>query len=146
MLPDACFAADGLFQGFLTVLDEVGFFPRVIEAELAAHLPFLATTNLLVAAVQAGMGREEAHATIKRHALAAATDRREAPSEAIDLLERLGADDDFALSRSQIEAAVADPSRFVGRAPEQVAAFVEAVGRIAARHPAAVEYRPDPIL
>ena len=77
MLPDAFFAADGLFQAFLTVLDEVGFFPQVIEAELAAHLPFLATTRLLVEAVRRGMGREEAHELIRRHAVAAAARRRE---------------------------------------------------------------------
>lgn len=146
MLPDAFFATDGLLQGFLTVLDEVGFFPALIEAELDANLPFLATTNLLVAAVRKGMGREDAHKVIKRHAISAARDRREDPDGAVDLLARLAADDTFPLDRAEIEAIVADPHRFTGRAADQVAVFVETVGRIAARHPAAVEYRPGPIL
>jgi adenylosuccinate lyase len=146
MLPDAFFATDGLLQGFLTVLDEVGFFPAVIGAELDSNLPFLATTNLLVAAVRKGMGREDAHEVIKGHAVSAARDRREDPAGAVDLLARLAADDSFPLDRTEIEAIVAEPHRFTGRAADQVAAFVETVGRIAARHPAAVEYRPGPIL
>ena len=44
-LPDAFFACDGLFQTFLTVLDEFGAFPAVIQRELDRYLPFLATTE-----------------------------------------------------------------------------------------------------
>ena len=57
-LPDAFFAADGLFQTFLTVLDEFGAFPAVIQRELDRYLPFLATTKVLMAAVRNGVGRE----------------------------------------------------------------------------------------
>ena len=64
-LPDAFFAIDGLFETFLTVLDEFGAFPAVIEAELRRYLPFLATTKILMAAVRAGVGRETAHEVIK---------------------------------------------------------------------------------
>ena len=71
-LPDAFFAADGLFQTFLTVLDELGPYPAVIERELERYLPFLATTRVLVAAVGKGVGREVAHEVIKVHAVAAA--------------------------------------------------------------------------
>ena len=53
-LPDAFFAADGLFQTFLTVLDEFGAYPAVIARELDRYLPFLATTKILVAAVRRG--------------------------------------------------------------------------------------------
>ena len=44
-LPDAFFALDGLFETFLTVLDEFGAYPAVIERENARYLPFLATTR-----------------------------------------------------------------------------------------------------
>ena len=53
-LPDAFFAIDGLFETFLTVLDEFGAFPAVIERELRRYLPFLATTKVLIAAVATG--------------------------------------------------------------------------------------------
>ncbi|HEX2154764.1 MAG TPA: adenylosuccinate lyase [Acidimicrobiia bacterium] len=146
MLPDAFFAIDGLFQAFLTVLNEVGFFPAVIERELTANLPFLATTRLLVAAVLAGMGREEAHEKIRLHAVDAALARRRDPDGETDLLDRLASDPSFPLDRAQAEQAMSDPLTFTGRAPEQVGAFVERVEAIAARHLEAVEYRPAPIL
>ena len=53
-LPEAFFAIDGLFQTFLTVLDEFGAYPAVIARELDRYLPFLATTKILVAAVRWG--------------------------------------------------------------------------------------------
>ena len=61
-LPDSFYAIDGLFETFLTVLHECGFYQDVVQAELQANLPFLATTKVLMAAVKAGMGREQAHA------------------------------------------------------------------------------------
>ena len=76
-LPDAFFAADGLFQTFLTVLDEFGAYPAVIARELDRFLPFLATTKILVAAVRRGVGREVAHEVIKEHAVAVALAMRE---------------------------------------------------------------------
>ena len=76
-LPDAFFAADGLFQTFLTVLDEFGAFPAVIQRELDRYLPFLATTKVLMAAVRNGVGREAAHEAIKEHAVGVALDMRE---------------------------------------------------------------------
>src|SRR5690606_19761585 len=47
-LPDAFFAIDGLFETFLTVLDEFGAYPAVIDRELERYLPFLATTKVLM--------------------------------------------------------------------------------------------------
>src|SRR6478736_3045147 len=49
-LPDAFFALDGLFETFLSVLEDFGAFPAVIDAELRRYLPFLATTKVLLAA------------------------------------------------------------------------------------------------
>ncbi len=79
-LPDAFFACDGLFQTFLTVLDEFGAFPAVIQRELDRYLPFLATTKVLMAAVRNGVGREAAHEAIKEHAVAVALEMRQGRS------------------------------------------------------------------
>ena len=76
-LPDAFFAIDGQIETFLTVLDEFGAYPAVIQRELDRYLPFLATTRILIAAVRAGMGREAAHEVIKEHAVAVALAMRE---------------------------------------------------------------------
>ena len=76
-LPDAFFAVDGLFQTFLTVLDEFGVFPAVVQRELDRYLPFLTTTKVLMTAVRNGVGREQAHEAIKEHAVAVALEMRQ---------------------------------------------------------------------
>ena len=92
VLPDAFFAADGVFQTLLTVLDELGAYPATIERELDRYLPFLVTTKVLMAAVRNGVGREVAHEAISEHAVAVALEQRERGAEGNDLLPRLAAD------------------------------------------------------
>ena len=145
-LPDAFFATDGLFQTFLTVLDEFGAFPAVIARELDRFLPFLATTKLLVAAVRKGVGRETAHEVIKEHAVAVALAMREKGVPDNDLFDRLAADGRLRLTRAEIDAVVADRASFIGAASAQVQAVADRVATIVAAHPAAAEYAPAPIL
>ena len=145
-LPDAFLAMDGLFQAFLTVLDEFGVYPAVVERELRRYLPFLATTRVLVAAVQAGMGREEAHEVIKEHAVAAALALRVEGVVETDLLDRLAADGRLPLDRATLDSLVVDPSVFAGNASAQVAAVVERVAVVVAARPRAAAYDPEPIL
>jgi len=145
-LPDAFLAMDGLFQTFLTVLDEFGVYPAVVERELRRYLPFLATTRVLVAAVQAGMGREEAHEVIKEHAVAAALALRVEGVVETDLLDRLAADGRLPLDRATLASLVGDPSVFAGNASAQVAAVVERVAVVVAARPRAAAYDPEPIL
>src|SRR5207245_7839503 len=99
-LPDAFFALDGLLETTLTVLDEFGAFPAVIERELDRYLPFLATTKVLMAAVRAGVGRETAHEAIKENAVAVALAMREQGVTENDLLARLAAGDGLPLDRA----------------------------------------------
>jgi adenylosuccinate lyase len=145
-LPDAFFATDGLFQTFLTVLEEFGAYPAVIARELDRFLPFLATTKILVAAVRKAVGRETAHEVIKEHAVAVALAMREKGAADNDLFDRLAADDRLRLSRTEIDALVADRSAFVGAAPAQVRAVADRVAAIVAEHPEAARYAPAPIL
>lgn len=142
-LPDAFFAIDGIFETFLTILDNLGAYPAVIDAELQRYLPFLATTRLLVAAVQEGMGREDAHEVIKEHAVAAALAIRET-GQPNDLLQRLSDDARFTLSDAQLQTALAEPD--FGLADMQVAAVVARVEVQVAKHPEAAAYRPAAIL
>ena len=144
-LPDSFFAIDGLFETFLTVLDEFGAFPSVIDRELERYLPFLATTKVLMAAVRAGVGRETAHEAIKEHAVAVALAMREG-SHDNDLLERLAADTRLGLSREQLDALIAEPLEFTGAARDQVARVADRVQAIAEAHPAAAAYSPGSIL
>jgi len=145
-LPDAFFALDGLFETFLTVLDEFGAFPAVIERELARYLPFLATTKVLMAAVRHGVGRETAHEAIKEHAVAVALEMREQGAERNELLERLSADPRLGLTADDLAALVAEPVTFTGAAAAQVAEVVRRVAEVVAEHPGAASYVPDGIL
>ncbi|AKH80976.1 adenylosuccinate lyase [Streptomyces sp. CNQ-509] len=145
-LPDAFFALDGLLETFLTVLDEFGAFPAVIARELDRYLPFLATTKVLMAAVRAGVGREEAHEVVKEHAVAAALAMRERGAERNELLDRLAADARIPLDRDRLEALMADRLSFTGAAEEQVAAVAARVEEVVKRHPEAAGYAPGAIL
>src|SRR5205814_3641390 len=145
-LPDAFFAIDGLFQTFLTVLDEFGAYPAVIARELDRYLPFLATTKILTAAVRRGVGREVAHEAIKEHAVAVALAMREKGTADNDLFDRLALDQRLGLSRAEIDALVADRGDFTGAASAQVKAIAERVAEVVARHPTAGTYTPAPIL
>ena len=145
-LPGAFFALDGLFETFLTVLDEFGAFPAVIERELARYLPFLATTKVLMAAVRHGVGRETAHEAIKEHAVAVALEMRERGAERNELLERLSADPRLGLTADDLAALVAEPVTFTGAAAAQVAEVVRRVAEVVAEHSVAAGYVPDGIL
>jgi adenylosuccinate lyase len=144
-LPDAFFAADGLFQTFLTVLDEFGAFPAVIQRELDRYLPFLTTTKVLMAAVRNGVGREEAHEAIKENAVGVALEMRRGLA-ANDLFDRLSRDERLGLTREQIATLVADPIEFTGAAVDQVQAVVRKVDELAKRYPEAAAYAPGDIL
>jgi adenylosuccinate lyase len=145
-LPDAFFTADGLYETFLTVLDEFGAFPAVVERELEHYLPFLSTTKILMRAVRNGVGRETAHEVIKEHAVAAALQLRGEGAGENDLLDRLATDGRLGLDRAALSAALSTPIEFTGAAREQVKVFADRVSAIAARHGDAAAYVPEPIL
>ncbi|CUR55246.1 Putative adenylosuccinate lyase [metagenome] len=144
-LPDAFFASDGLFQTFLTVLDEFGAFPAVIQRELDRYLPFLATTKVLMAAVRNGVGREVAHEAIKEHAVGVALEMRQGLA-VNDLLDRLAADSRLGLTRDQIASLVAAPIAFTGAAVDQVQTVCRRIDEVAKAHPEAAAYSPGDIL
>lgn len=145
-LPDAMFAADGLLETFLVIQQEFTIHETAMAAELARLLPLLASTTLLMEAVRRGMGREEAHAVIKRHALHLAEALRTRCEEAPALARLLGDDPAFPMSTPEIEALLADTDRFIGAAAAQVDAFAEQALAVEARFPQAAAYQPGEIL
>ena len=145
-LPDAFFAIDGLFETFLTVLDDFGAFPAVIDRELERYLPFLSTTKVLMASVRKGVGRETAHEAIKEHAVAVALAMREDGQGENDLLARLAGDARLDLSEAELLDLVAEPLSFTGAAASQVRAVADRVAVIVDRYPDAASYRPGDIL
>ncbi|MGI8578293.1 MAG: adenylosuccinate lyase [Nocardioidaceae bacterium] len=145
-LPDAFFAADGLFETLLTVLAEFGVFPAVVHRELDRYLPFLATTKVLMAAVRRGVGRELAHQAIGEHAVSVALQMREKGVERNDLFDRLTADERLRLTAADLAALVAEPLSFTGAAVGQVDDVVRRIEELARANPDAAAYRPATII
>lgn len=146
MLPDAFFALDGLFETFLTVLDQMDAYPAVIANENAHYLPFLMTTTIMMEAVKAGVGRETAHKAIKEHAVATVKDLRNGVTTTNDLVRRLADDERIPLDADRLAAIVATGERNAGAAAAQIDSFAKNVGALVARHPQAADYNPGGIL
>tara|TARA_Y100000591_G_scaffold295811_1_gene285492 strand:- start:330 stop:1742 length:1413 start_codon:yes stop_codon:yes gene_type:complete len=143
-LPDAFLAIDGLLQTFLSVLEDFGAYPKVLERELNHYLPFLSTTRILTAATQAGMGREEAHEAIKAHAVSAALDLRNNNEGENTLLQRIADDPEIPLSFDELKSAIATSD--IGRTDQQIEAVNQVVQQVIERHPESKSYTPQTII
>ncbi|MGH7719624.1 MAG: adenylosuccinate lyase [Gemmatimonadaceae bacterium] len=125
VLPESFLAADAILVLMLNVASGLEVHPARIRKRIADELPFMATEELIVRAVQAGGDRQAAHETIRRHSLDAARAMKNG-AERNDLLERLAADPAFPSTLDDLVDAAA-PARFVGRAPHQVDEFLATV-------------------
>jgi adenylosuccinate lyase len=135
-LPQAFLAVDAILQIYQNIASGLVVYPRVIAKHLQAELPFMATENILMAAVALGGDRQTLHERIRQHSQAAAAVVKQAGG-VNDLIERLQAD--AAFKKIDLAAAL-DPAKFVGRAPEQVDEFIrDVVEPIRRRHPQALE-------
>lgn len=114
-------ATDGILDLYLNITDGLKVYPKVIEADLLRELPFMATENIMMDAVKAGGDRQELHEAIREHSMEAARQVKEF-GRPNDLVDRIADDPRFGLTREQILESM-EPSRFVGRAPEQTEAF-----------------------
>lgn len=142
-IADAFYAIDGLLETTLTVLNEFGVFPANIEKEIQTHLPFLATTKILMAAVKNGMGREDAHQAIKEISTKVANQLRQ--GESASLLDQLAADSRLPLSQSELAELFSDPLDFAGQAQSQCEAVVAKIAAVTKAHPGALAYTPEQI-
>ncbi|MDQ5857547.1 MAG: adenylosuccinate lyase [Acidobacteriota bacterium] len=121
-LPEAFLASDAVLVLLENVFSGLVVHADVSRRRLEAEIPFLATENVLMEAVRRGGDRQELHERLRVHARAAA-DRRSSDGEPADLFERIAADTIFRLTREELIAA-SRPDRLVGRAAEQVEAFI----------------------
>lgn len=136
VIPQAFLAADAVLILCQNVTSNLVVYPKVIARNLEAELPFMATENILMAAVAAGGDRQTYHELIRRHSQAAAAVVKQ-EGRPNDLMERLGAD--AAFSKVDLRGAL-DPARFVGRAAEQVDEFLaEVVDPIRSKYPQALK-------
>ncbi|QDU34710.1 Adenylosuccinate lyase [Poriferisphaera corsica] len=139
-LPEPFLALDGTLDILINVASGIVVYDKTVEANLAAELPFMASENIMMAAVQKGADRQDVHEVIREHSQAAAQ-RVKAEGAQNDLLERLENEDMF----KDIDLnAVLDPSKFVGRAPQQVDQFIQnVITPIRTRFADTLNYTPD---
>ena len=119
-VPQAFLAIDACLILYRNITDGMVVYPKTIEKHLNEELPFMATEEILMAGVRAGGDRQDLHERIRVHSQAAAAEVKQQglPN---DLISRLQQDDGF----TGIDLAGAlDARKYIGRAPQQVDAFV----------------------
>ena len=114
--------ADGLLMLFENVTSDLAVHPKVIEKHLQMEMPFMASENLLMKAVEAGGDRQALHEKIRVAAMAAGQRVKEEGAEC-DLLDRLAADPDFPLSEQEISKHL-EPAQYTGAAEKQTKVFL----------------------
>ena len=88
IVPQAFLAVDAILNLYLNIVPGLVVHPAVIARHVAEQLPFMATENLLMAAVQAGGDRQDLHERIRVHALAAAERLKDGAADN-DLIDRI---------------------------------------------------------
>ncbi len=121
-VPEAFLAVDGILSLYLNVVDGLVVYPKVIHQRLMKELPFMATENIMMDAVKRGGNRQELHERIRVHSMEAGKQVKVEGKEN-DLLERIAADEMFGVTLDELKALL-DPSKYVGRSPEQVTEFL----------------------
>ena len=124
-IPEAFLAIDGILDLYLNVVDGLVVYPKVIRRHLMAELPFMATENIMMDAVKAGGDRQELHERIRTLSMEAGKTVKVEGKEN-NLLELIAADPAFNMTLPELEALM-EPSRYTGRAKEQVEEFLAEV-------------------
>lgn len=119
---EAFLAVDAILELYINIVSGIVVYPKMIEKHLKSELPFMATENIMMAAVKKGGDRQELHERIRVHSMEAGKVVKVEGGEN-DLLSRIAADSAFGLTLEEIEAEM-KPENFVGRAPQQVEEMV----------------------
>jgi len=123
IIPEAFLAVDGILEILINVTDGLVVYPKIISNRIQAELPFMATENILMAAVKTGGNRQKLHEKIRKHSQAAAEQVKKLGKKN-DLIERLKNDPDF--KKVDFEK-VLKPKNYIGRAPQQVDEFIKEI-------------------
>ncbi|MDL2288825.1 adenylosuccinate lyase [Oscillospiraceae bacterium OttesenSCG-928-F05] len=121
-VPEAFLAVDAVLNIVINVASGLIVHEKVIRKHIDEELPFMASENILMDAVKRGGDRQALHERIRELSLVAG---RRVKDEGLgnNLVELIAADSTFGVSKGEIEARL-NPSDYVGRAPEQVDAFL----------------------
>ena len=121
-IPQGFLAMDGILNLLLNITDGLVVYPEIIKKHIHDELPFMATETILMEAVKRGGDRQALHERIRQYSMEAAKRVKQEGLES-NLIADIAADNDFLLTREEIEA-ILDPRLFAGRAAEQTVSFV----------------------
>lgn len=124
-VPEAFLATDAILTLYLNISGGLVVYPKVIERHINEELPFMATENILMAAVKRGGDRQDLHERIRQHSMAAGA-RVKADGLENDLLDRISADPAFGLHADALDQLL-DASAYIGRSVGQVVEFLKEV-------------------
>ena len=121
-VPEAFLAVDAILNIYENVASGLVVHEKVIEKHILEELPFMASENIMMDAVKRGGDRQQLHERIRVHSQEAGRNVKEL-GLTNDLIELLAADPMFGLSREELTAHM-EPSRYIGRCPQQVDDFL----------------------
>lgn len=121
-VPEAFLAVDAILNIYENVASGLVVHEKVIEKHILEELPFMASENIMMDAVKRGGDRQLLHERIRVHSLEAGRNVKEL-GLTNNLIDLLAADPLFGLSREELSAHM-EPSRYIGRCPEQVTDFL----------------------
>ena len=133
-IPEAFLAVDAILNLVINIISGCTVYPAIMERHLREELPFLATENILMRAVELGGDRQELHEVIREYSVDTARRMKETGC-ANDLEEKLLADGRFKLDRETL-AEILDIRKFVGMAPEQARSFAAGLRELLAANAA----------
>ena len=122
-LPEGFLCADAVLRLCQNVASGLRVNEAITAHTLREYLPFLATEDIMMAAVKRGGDRQQLHEIIRRHSMAATARMKEGLP--CDLLDRLAGDPAFGLPHQELDALM-EPRRYIGRCPQQVRQFLDA--------------------
>ena len=122
-VPEAFLAVDAILNIYQNVASGLVVHPKVIEKHVLEELPFMASENIMMDAVKRGGNRQELHERIRLHSIEAGKNVKDLglPNNLIDLI---AADPAFGMTREERTAHL-EPSRYIGRCPQQVEEFLD---------------------
>ena len=128
-------AADAILNIMINVTSGLVVYPKIIRRRVMAELPFMASENIMMDAVERGGNGQELHEKIRTYAMQAGKKVKEEGLDN-DLIERIAADPSFGLTKEDIEKTLV-PENYTGRSPEQVTEFLdECVAPVLAKYSA----------
>ncbi len=124
---EAFLAMDAILNIYINVTEGMVVYEKVISRRVMEKLPFMATENIMMRAVENGGDRQELHEKLRVHSHAAAAAVKLEGKEN-DLIRRIAADQAFGLKETEINDLL-EPKKYIGRSVHQTEEFVESIAK-----------------